>query len=264
MEPVWDAVRFEHAMPRGRTKPLLIECARQVGGREERARFVVKALGLPGIQAGALCHEFLGCRLARLYGLAAPNAEVVQLSPEFLASAADDLRRARVKPDPGLAVGVELVANLDVFPASARLHPAEVLEAARVYVFDLLIQNPDRRAENPNSGRADGRIVPFDFENGFSFRLAIPGGDQWRISHLPFCRGHLFHEALRERAPSIDWPDAFAPFEEAPDGAVADACGTIPPAWSAVGAEIHAHFEAVFAHWPQFKQDVLATLGVSV
>ncbi|MCX6545379.1 MAG: hypothetical protein NTV05_13340 [Acidobacteria bacterium] len=195
--------------------------------------------------------------------MAAPMAGLVNISTEFLAAIAVDVQQGGVSPSAGLAVGVELVPNLQVFPASPGLTLDEVTEAARIYLFDMISQNADRRPESPNCGRADGRIVPFDFENAFSFRLAILKSDPWRISGLTFANKHLFFHSLQEHGSEVKWGDVFAPFESVPAGAVANTCGTISAAWHAIGAAIHAHFEAVFAHWLEFKREVFATLGVS-
>ena len=90
----WQAVWFEGVMPAGRTRPLLLGCVRGNPARRERRRFVIKAIGLPEVESFSLAHEFLGCRLARAYGLAAPRAEVVELSAEFLTAAeAETCRR---------------------------------------------------------------------------------------------------------------------------------------------------------------------------
>jgi hypothetical protein len=64
----------------------------------------------------------------------------------------------------------------------------EVTEAARIYAYDLITQNPDRRADNPNCGSYNGRLVAYDFEMAFSFLYAIPGtaGEPWEVARLVF------------------------------------------------------------------------------
>ena len=101
-------------------------------------------------------------------------------------------------------------------------------EAAAIYVFDLLIQNPDRSLTSPNCGRAGNRIVPYDFETGFSFRLAVGRPDPWMVGTLLFARNHLFHNALRTA--DVDWPSVFRRFRAVPTTRVADVCSTIPQA----------------------------------
>lgn len=252
-------MRFEQVQPTGRTRPLLLECTRATTDKSERRRFVTKAIGLPEVFEWSLVHEYLGCRLGRLFGLSTQRAEFVNISPAFVVATRDDLNHAGIHVKPGIAVGVEVAPNLLPFPASPKLSAEEAVEAARIYAFDLLTQNPDRRAANPNCGRADGRIVPYDFESAFSFRLAILRTDPWRVAHLPFAREHLFFRSLKEL--TVDWHSVLGPFTDVSTAAVTEVCGTLPSAWSYIGAEIQAHLEAVFTHWPIFVTEVEASLG---
>ncbi len=159
-------------------------------------------------------------------------------------------------------VGAKLarLADLDA-PDSAlvNLAEAEVVDAARIYVFDLFVQNADRRSGSPNCGRAGGRIVPYDFENAFGFRFALAPPEPWRASALGFTAQHLFYRQLRQH--ERNWPDIFAPFTALKLADLVGLCGTLPEAWTAIGAEILAHIESVLAHWQQFSQEVAATFG---
>jgi hypothetical protein len=246
-------------MPAGRTRPVLLECVRGTATRRERARFVTKAIGLPEVQPFSLAHEFLGSRLAQLYGLKAPGAEIVTLSSAFLDATRLDLEAARLRPQPGLAVGTEFVSDLLPFPVPVRLEDDEVVEAAAVYVFDLLTQNPDRSRTSPNCGRAARHVVPFDFETAFSFRFAIPRLDPWRVGDLAFARTHLFHEALVRS--DIDWRAVFAQFSAVTMTAVTEVCSTIPGVWAEVGEDVRTHIAAVLDHWLQFEQEITISLG---
>lgn len=223
-------------MPTGRTKPLLLECAHVDGDTERRCRYVVKAIGLPEVFDFTLCHELIGCRLARLFGLAAPNSALVNLTPQFLDAVGDDLERAGLQPIPGLAVGVEHVRNLYAFPASPTLGENEIVEAARIYAFDLATQNPDRTARWPNCGRAPDGLVPYDFENAFSFRFALLKPEPWEASRLGFAKQHLFHGQLSSA--DVDWASVFGPMAAAGIKPIETVCGTIPDSWRPIGDDI--------------------------
>jgi hypothetical protein len=259
MQPVWEAVRFEAVLKAGRTRPILLECQQRSRGSTRRERFVTKAIGLPEVHDFTLCHEFVGASLARLAGLAAPQPALVSISEEFLEATQPDLERERVRPSAGLGVGSMFVPHMQPFPASANLLEAEVVDAARVYAFDLLVQNADRRAASPNCGRASGRIVPYDFEGAFGFRFALSRREPWRVSALGFASQHLFHSELRQSV--LDWPEILSSFVPLTRASLAELCGTLPSDWTAIGADVQAHIEAVLTHWPQFSDEVAATLG---
>jgi hypothetical protein len=261
-DTVWHAVRFESVMRSGRTRPLLLECEADVDGRARRARFVTKVKGLPEVQDFTLAHELLGCRLAAVFGLSAPAAHVVSISQAFVRVTQPELDSVGLNIVPGLGVGSEFVSDLMPFPLPARLHDeAEVQAAAALYAFDLLTQNPDRAIRNPNCGRAGQSLVPWDFESAFSFRFAILPEAGWRVAALPFAREHVLHGALRSA--SVDWPQVFTAFRDAPDEAWRDACSTIPEIWAGIGADVIAHLTSVFGHWPEFEREVVASLEMS-
>lgn len=256
---VWEAVRFEQAMPTGRTRPLLLECAHVDGDTERRGRFVVKAIGLPEVAEFTLCHELLGCRLARLFGLSAPESVLVSLSPSFISAVDSDLEREGLRAKPGLAVGVEYIRNLYAFPASPSLGENEIVEAARIYAFDLATQNPDRTGRWPNCGRAPEGLVPYDFENAFSFRFALLKPEPWEASRLGFAKQHLFHGQLRSA--DVDWANVFGPMRKVSVQDVEVVCGTIPDPWRAIGIDIQHHMAEIVAHWTDFEREVRATIS---
>lgn len=255
----WQAVRFERAMSAGRTRPVLLDCTKGTKARRQRARFVTKGLGLPEINEFSLAHELVGARLASALGLAAPASSVIVISPAFLEAIGRDLADAGVRLEPGLAGGSEFIPNLNPFPPRAQLSEDEIAEAAAIYAFDLLTQNPDRSLVSPNCGRAGRRLVPYDFESAFSFRLAVLKADPWRVGHLPFARQHLFYQAVRTA--QVDWPAILQGFSAAPVRTVTDLCSTIPEPWTGVGQEILAHVASVLDHWPLFEQEVAISLG---
>ena len=148
-------------MSTGRTRPLLVSCvlagvADPEGDQAvaaERQTMVTKAIGLPEVTETSLFAEYFGSILATEFGIDAPRAVLVDLSPDLFAAAEAQLARWRVQPRAGRAVGLEQrrgLLPLDRFTPIKT--DSEVAEAARIYAFDLITQNPDRRTDNPNCG----------------------------------------------------------------------------------------------------------------
>jgi hypothetical protein len=80
----WNAERLEHVLTSGRTRPLVISCARVTPAAIDEAeelledssdhkRFVVKALGHPEITEQNLFSELFGNLLARELDVATPR-----------------------------------------------------------------------------------------------------------------------------------------------------------------------------------------------
>lgn len=256
----WVPIRFEAVQATGKTKPLLLDCARLVGNGESRRRLLVKAVGMPHVTDGAVCNEWLGGQIARAYGLHAPETCLVDLSKDFLDDVQDELARHELAPQPGVAVGIEFISNMTMFPRPATLHHEEEQEAADILVFDLLVQNPDRRPDNPNCGRARGQVVPFDHEHAFSFRqdgILLPPA-AWEVSALPFSRRHLFTDALSDYD---DWIGAArALLARGTSGAI-ERCSGVPPEWASAGSQVKQHLEAVMANQDEFGRHVAQSQG---
>jgi len=256
----WRAVRLERVMAAGRTRPLLLECARGSGARQERWRFVIKAIGLPEVQQFTLAHEFLGSRLAQACGLSAPSCEVVELTPEFLAVVAQDLQQSGVRAISGRAVGVAFVPDLIPFPTPAKLTNDEVSQAARIFAFDLMTQNPDRSLTSPNCARVGARVVPYDFESAFSFRFAIGNEAPWLVSGLPFVRRHLFFDELSHA--DVEWESLMVDLSTSVQASFSNVCSTIPNEWREIGEDVRAHIAAVLEHWSEFVHEVVNSLRI--
>ena len=69
-----------------------------------------------------------------------------------------------------------------------------------------MVQNPDRKTDNPNAAMLNGEVVAFDFEMCFSFvrMLSLPGisPEAWEVD-ADMAQKHLFHKGLW--AKEQDW-----------------------------------------------------------
>ncbi|MHB1310295.1 MAG: hypothetical protein ACYC23_24780 [Limisphaerales bacterium] len=77
-------------------------------------------------------------------------------------------------------------------------------QAVEIFAFDLLVQNADRRATNPNLWSRSERVGVYDHEQAFSFlHLPIIGGAPrpWVLAHqagaFRFMENHAFYPSLR-------------------------------------------------------------------
>jgi hypothetical protein len=157
------ATRFDRRMTNGRTGPFLLECENEVGELVEVvAKFSGPQVGVDGLVREALC-----AMLAADLGLPVPPCYCVHLEPPFLAA----LKGTHP------AEAAALVAAVPTGFGSAKLPPGYAIwmrdrsipkamqqGAAEIYAFDLLIQNPDRRPDNPNLQSRGERFAIFDHE----------------------------------------------------------------------------------------------------
>ena len=238
-------VRFDRRMKRGRTGPFLLECETAGGGLTEVvAKFTSPQLTVEGLFREAFC-----AMLATDLGLPVPSCYCVVLHADFVAAVASV----------HAAEGAVLAAAVPVGFGSAKLPPgfvawmpgrsipeAMLQVAAEIYAFDLLIQNPDRRPENPNLQAKGERFAIFDHE----MALVTEGILFWRppweagaLDALGAPQGHILRPGLRGTAP--DFARLIGAWEAIGDDRLAAYRAAIPPDWTPTPVSAHTADSAI-------------------
>jgi hypothetical protein len=110
----------------------------------------------------------------------------------------------------------QVIPNLSSWPVDKRVSAVMREDAVRVFAFDALIQNPDRRFDNPNLGTRGNEIIIFDHESAFSFLLAIlPSTEPWKLSAEVYLDNHVFARSLRHERLPDDFVERLANLSEA-------------------------------------------------
>ena len=109
-------------------------------------------------------------------------------------------------------------------------------QAAEIFAFDALIQNPDRRPENPNC-LLDGRsFAIFDHERAFITRGIIGWRPPWHLGALDGMKGpnrHVFHAGLQGTTP--DFNRLMGAWQAISDARLREYRLALPLAWSDAG-----------------------------
>ncbi|HEU4533603.1 MAG TPA: HipA family kinase [Polyangiaceae bacterium] len=196
--PRFHARRILGAFSSGSSRPLLAET--------EGGRFVIKLVHGPD-GPRALAAEWLGHSLAVGVGLPAAELAAIELDRSLAASVAEDELREAVARGAGTCLG------LRVLEGAAAATPAELAAAPddfalRLLWLDVLLENPDRVAHNPNVLRWGASLVPIDYA------ASLPFHHDWRLSEeapaqgLEAPPGHLY----AARAGGLGaWYRAFGP-----------------------------------------------------
>jgi hypothetical protein len=194
------ASQFLQPMNTGRTHPVLLG-AEDADGKVFEV--VVKLRG-PEMSAKAQIAELVAAPLADLLGLDVPQAAVVNV-PAGFDEIVPPLYAAAVRGSTGADFGsVHLGTSFTTWAVGRAPVGVQRDQAAAIFAFDLLVQNPDRRAVNPNLWTRSDRLGVYDHEQAFSFlRLPILGGPPrpWVLADqaagFRFMENHVFYPALR-------------------------------------------------------------------
>jgi hypothetical protein len=195
------ATQFIKPMSTGRNFPLLLGCENAAA---EALEVVVKFRGKE-MDEKAQVAELITAQLADNLGLQSPQAAIVDVPVGFETIIPEKDLAALVKSSPGLNFGsVHLGPGFTTWPPGREPYGAQRDQAAEIFAFDTLIQNPDRRAVNPNVWARSDRLGIYDHEQAFSFfALVIIGGapTPWELpkqgDHLRFLEQHIFYRSLR-------------------------------------------------------------------
>jgi len=202
MLPLLTATRFLKVMGSGRTQPCLMACEDADG---EEIEAVVKLRGHPQIAPGAFTSEALCSLLASDLGLPVQQPYRVQIDREFAATVPDPTLRPIIEASAGLNFGSKKWGPGYTIWPSAQNPPRAMRQAAmEIFAFDGLIQNPDRRAENPNCVYLGEEFLIYDHEMAFSNFLLLFAKPPWESGGLGNLKDHVFRDAVRCQTMQLD------------------------------------------------------------
>ena len=189
MIPRLVATQFHRYMGSGRTRPVLCTCQ---GAGDAGGDFVIKLRGCLEHGTTGLAFELLASQLATYFGIPTPAPAVVALDRRMIELMAPRAVRTEcVRASTGDNFGSAEIRGGATVPVDLHVPPAE---AGRMIAFDALIQNPDRRFNNPNLLLQGDRILALDHELAFSFVFGIaPSPEPWKLTDpYPFDQHVLF------------------------------------------------------------------------
>ena len=234
----WEVEYLEHVLE-GRTRPLVLRCS-QIGVNPNPVRrsLVVKAVGLPEVTRLSLIRELLGNILARELGVYTSTPALVEIDAEVADALNVSLSPKGLRLEPGIAVGCTYLRPL--LPVAGDLPEQAAAEVPRLYGFDLAVQNPDRRVENPNCALFENQLFAYDFEMAFSFLMLIGNTlEPWEVSRHGIAAQHLLYPRLRGRNPN--WQPLLDALRVLTKERLEELIELLPPTWRAEVAGVRIH-----------------------
>jgi hypothetical protein len=108
---------------------------------------------------------------------------------------------------------------------------------AEIFAFDVIIQNPDRRKDNPNVLWKGEELFIYDHEMSLTFFLPQLGWQPpWTGHGLEFLSDHVFYDGLKGTEFSLD--RLAGAFEAITDDRLVQYLGTAPDDWKAQSTSV--------------------------
>jgi len=243
----------------GRTHPAVFMCDDANGNNA--GEFVVKLKG--GIDAGVtgLTCEIIASLLAKELGLNAPGSAIVEIDPAIgnLLSSKDSEMARIIRRSAGLNFGSEvLVGGYGVWPINKYVPASLRPSAGEIFAFDALIQNPDRKVNNPNLLWKGEELFLIDHELGFSFLFQIGNANEtWSLEGDAgaFLNEHVFYGELKGKEIALDRFQRA--LEAISDEDLASMVDQVPREWNNESvSRISSHLESVRDHAADFVKQV--------
>lgn len=182
------ATAFRRRMTSGRTGPLLVAC-----GDPPVDEYVVKLRSR--LSPSGSKRELLASILADRLGVSVPHAALVDIQPGFV-DLVDGAERLLLERNLGFNFGSRFLgAGWSTFPLDGAVPRSMVGAASSLLAFDVVVENADRRVDNPNLlYQKDEGIFAIDHELAFSFLENIGGSrapypDEGIVARHPLARG---------------------------------------------------------------------------
>lgn len=229
------AMTFHKPMANGKTKPCLLDAynisisenievvTKFAAGCEEKAFTLV-------IEAFA---NFLACDL----NLPIPQSKLVNLTDEFLDAVNIDppLKHMMINSKP-FAFGVErLPTSYSTLTNPLFALTQEQLQSAlEIFIFDMLIKNPDRKIGNPNCLTNGKTFAIFDHDLSLRPKVFSWDKDPWEDQYMEATeeyRKHIFFSSLKGKSESLDTSDFISAWKNLTDERLGEYIGAIPNEW---------------------------------
>lgn len=249
------AATFHRFMTSGRTTPVLLACEDEWGNAA--GDYVVKLRGgMETGQRGLLC-ELVASELASYFGLKRPEPAVVMLDQGFaeLVILVEPNAARRLRESIGMNFGSRHLTDVTIWPIGRPMPDAMMKAAVEVFAFDCLIDNYDRRFNNPNLLARGDEVFVFDHEVAFSFLYAVTKNSKpWQVTNRVL-REHVFYLNLKGKDLELD--QFVARLANLGEAELRGLAGQIPEEWRTEDlSRISARLTVIRDHALEFMEEI--------
>jgi hypothetical protein len=213
--------------------------------------------GLESTETGLIC-ELMAALLAADLDLPVPKPFLVEVDSGLINGIGNNEVRTLAEKSAGLNFGSEkLRAGSGTWPKEKPIPVLLRPLAAETFAFDVLIDNPDRRQENPNLLWSNDEMFLFDHEQAFSFLRGVIGWRPlWTGQGTDFLRHHVFFHQLAGL--QHDWSRLTGALDALTDTRLNEYIEAVPSEWRSNNAAA----EKIADYLRNARQNRTALFGV--
>ena len=200
MLPVFHAISVDqYALDGGTTQPCLM-MVEDENGHIQASHYVVKIFKR-GNRA-ATCREVFAQTLASEFDLQVPKAALVEVDSIIFQDLKRHERYAQWDIEPGWYFATEYLSDAKIFSPTMPFSLLDSWDMERIFAFDVLIRNSDRRVGKPNF--LLHQQVPVLIDHELSLRVNKPfsayvANQDWGFLSMEGNRDHVFLAPLRKK-----------------------------------------------------------------
>lgn len=175
---------------------------------DEDVDVVVKLNGSMDFGSRGAVFELVASLMATKLKIECPTPYLVWLSPAFVEAVALSRPESatKLRKSVGWNFGSRMLRDSMIWPAGAPIPTTMLPDALKIFAFDGLTQNPDRRHDNPNLMTRGDSLYVIDHECAFSFLTSLlPSNEPWTLGTGDYMERHALRSGLRGRP--LDWND---------------------------------------------------------
>lgn len=253
-------LQWVRTLSSGANKPIVIRGVNL--GEEQAGEYVLKYRGAERMNETSCRRELLCAWIADEMDIWIPEPVAVHVDAGFANNVPEEIRTVMTTRALGLNFGNRFIEGKTIIQPDEILAPELHQSAARIFAFDLLTQNGDRRPEKPNAFVADGNIYVIDHELAFGFLSMLPmfaNPNPWVLNEtdISAAQRHLFYPTLRH-SKDVNWTAALSTVHNLTPQFWRRAGELLPEAWQnpAEINRIQSHFESIQQHLTTFLAEI--------
>jgi len=210
--------------------------------------------------------ELLASFLAAQLEINIPPPAIVIVGEDFLSTLTGHPEYSKIKESKGINFGSEnIIGNMPIVQRQL-LTPNQEQQAARIFVFDILLKHSDRTTQKPNMFVANDQIIIIDHEKSFGFLLTLPSRlspNPWELNDWDVneAKKHFFYTILKNNR-RIDWDDAYSTFDNLNENFWQRAKQLTPKDWMTDQdfEKIQKHITLIQQNFEPFKSEIWTKL----